>query len=325
MKISIIVPIYNVEKYIKKCINSLLNQTYKDIEIILVEDGSPDNCRNICDEYGAKDKRINVIHQKNEGVSAARNNGTNIATGEYIMYVDGDDYIEKTACEELVKIINKYKADIICFNCNKIDLNGKKIIGKVYANSYTDTGNVDVLTYEQAMIDNLYRNKIRYEPWNKIYKKELVNKVKFPLGMLAEDFATFYKFLQKSNKIVHYDRCLYNYVIREGSTMNKKDIKLYVDTYSTDKKMYLILNEICKEKEDINELEKRYFNSLAKTYTKLYREKDRNYARLKKEIENNINKIDIKKLDFKEKILYLIYRINKPMFILGMEKIYRKV
>ena len=306
MKISIIVPIYNVEKYIKKCINSLLNQTYKDIEIILVEDGSPDNCRNICDEYGAKDKRINVIHQKNEGVSAARNNGTNIATGEYIMYVDGDDYIEKTACEELVKIINKYKADIICFNCNKIDLNGKKIIGKVYANSYTDTGNVDVLTYEQAMIDNLYRNKIRYEPWNKIYKKELVNKVKFPLGMLAEDFATFYKFLQKSNKIVHYDRCLYNYVIREGSTMNKKDIKLYVDTYSTDKKMYLILNEICKEKEDINELEKRYFNSLAKTYTKLYREKDRNYARLKKEIENNINKIDIKKLDFKEKILYLI-------------------
>ena len=92
MKISIIVPIYNVEKYIRKCIESIINQTYRNIEIILVDDGSPDNCGKICDEYAKKDSRVKVIHKKNGGLSDARNKGTEVATGEYIMYVDSDDY-----------------------------------------------------------------------------------------------------------------------------------------------------------------------------------------------------------------------------------------
>lgn len=102
---SIIVPIYKVEKYLHKCVNSLVNQTYKDIEIVLVDDGSPDNCPQICDEYAAKDKRINVIHKKNGGLSDARNVGLENCTGKYILFVDSDDYIELDACEKFTKII----------------------------------------------------------------------------------------------------------------------------------------------------------------------------------------------------------------------------
>lgn len=325
MKISIIVPIYNVEKYLEKCIDSLIKQTYKDIEIILVEDESPDKCKFICDRYSTKDRRIKVIHKKNGGVSDARNKGTEIATGNYIMYVDGDDYLEKTACEELIKIIDKYESDIVCFNCNKVNSKGEKIKEKKSIYSHSNTKKVEIMTYEQAMIDNLYRKKIRYEPWNKIYKKEIVTKIKFPLGMLAEDFATFYKFLELANKITHYDRCLYNYVVREGSTMTEKKTKLYVDTYITEKNIYEILNKICKEEKNKSEIEKRYFNSLAKIYTKLYKTNDLKYKKIEKEVQQNLNNINIRKLPFKEKILYLIYKINKSIFILGMKNIYKKI
>ena len=102
-KISIIVPVYKVEQYLERCVRSLINQTYKNVEIILVDDGSPDQCPQMCDNYASDDLRIKVIHKKNGGLSDARNAGLRIATGEYVMYVDSDDYIEKNACEKLIK------------------------------------------------------------------------------------------------------------------------------------------------------------------------------------------------------------------------------
>lgn len=115
MKISVIVPIYNVEKYIEKCINSIINQTYKDLEIILVDDGSTDSSGKICDEYAKKDKRIKVIHKKNGGVSSSRNIALTIANGDYITWIDSDDWIEKDTYSKLADIILKNKADIIQF------------------------------------------------------------------------------------------------------------------------------------------------------------------------------------------------------------------
>ena len=110
--VSVIVPIYNVEKYLRKCVDSILNQTYKNLEIILVDDGSPDNCGNICDEYALSDSRIRIIHKKNGGLSDARNAGLDIARGNYILFVDSDDYIDETMVEKLYEALEKEKAEM---------------------------------------------------------------------------------------------------------------------------------------------------------------------------------------------------------------------
>ena len=115
-KISVVVPVYNVEKYLRKCIDSIINQTYKNLEIILVDDGSPDKCGEICDEYAKKDNRVKVIHKKNAGVSSARNDGIDNATGEYIIFVDSDDWLEDNAIEIMVDKLNEYDYD--CVFCN---------------------------------------------------------------------------------------------------------------------------------------------------------------------------------------------------------------
>ena len=325
MRISIVVPIYNVEKYIKKCVDSLLNQTYKDIEIILVDDGSPDNCKIICDEYKNKDERIKVLHKKNGGLSDARNKGTEIATGEYILYVDADDFLEKTACEELIGIIQKFNPDIVCFNCNKVNEEGKCINQNSTIYRYENTKNTKTLTFEEAMLDNLYRKSIRYEAWSKIYKKEIVLKDKFPIGMLAEDFATFYKFLKDAKSIIYYDRCLYNYVVRDGSIMSEKKVKLYIDIYRTEQEIYTIFNTICKSKNEKEQLEKRHFNNLAKIYAKIYNTSNEKYKEIESKVKEDMDKIKFSLLKNKEKFLYCIYKINKGLFVLGIRKVYKNI
>lgn len=322
MKVSIIVPIYNVEKYIHKCINSLINQTYKNLEIILVDDGSPDNCGYICDEYARRDSRIKVIHKKNGGLSNARNKGVEIATGDYVMYLDSDDYLELTACEELNNIIQKTQADIVCFNLKKVNEDGKTIITSGIYNQ-GNTKELKEMTYQEAMIDNLYRRNIRYEAGSKIYKREIVEKVQFPEGMLAEDFATFYKFLYKANKIIFYSRCLYNYVQRNGSIMKEKSDKLYNDIYQTEKERYILLKDICKHKEECKQMESVHFRNLSKIYAKLYNKVK--YEKINQELKNQLNDININLLYTRDKILYIIYKFNTPFFLWGMKKIYKKL
>lgn len=118
--VSIIVPIYNVEQYISKCIESILAQTYRDFELILVDDGSPDMCGTICDEYAKQDSRVHVIHQENKGVSAARNAGISLAKGEYISFIDGDDYVEKDFFERIITQFTD-EVDCVCFGYNSVD------------------------------------------------------------------------------------------------------------------------------------------------------------------------------------------------------------
>ena len=118
-KISIIVPVYQAEKYISKCIESIVNQTYKNLEIILIDDGSTDRSGEICDEYGKKDNRIVVVHNKNKGVSVARNCGLDIATGDYITFVDSDDYIDLQMYSEMMKVVEKYSCDVVMCDCIK--------------------------------------------------------------------------------------------------------------------------------------------------------------------------------------------------------------
>lgn len=323
MKISIVVPVYKVEKYISRCIESILMQTYEDIELILVDDGSPDNSGKICEDYAKKDSRIKVLHKQNGGPSDARNTGLEIATGDYIMYVDSDDYIEKYSCEELAAIIKQYQADIVCFNLRNISEEDGHMMNNngFYRNS--DTKSIQIMTYEEAMIDNLYRKSIRYEAVSKIYKRQIAQRIKFPVGMLAEDFATFYKYLKEATKIVSYDRCLYNYVIRKGSIMGEKKAKLYADVYKTEVQIYELLKDICRKKEEKVEAERRYFRSLAKIYAKLYKISE--YQELEMTVKTKIEEINFSFLKFKEKVLYSIFLISKPLFVWGMKKVYQKL
>lgn len=309
MQISIIVPIYNVEKYLERCIKSIINQTYKNIEIILVNDGSTDKSIEIIKKYKEIDNRIKIINKKNGGLADARNEGTKKANGEYILYVDSDDDIKETTCEELINIIEKTKADLICFNCNILDENKNNKPQKVFNSE--NTKEIIELTYEEAMKDSMYRKHIRYSACVKLYKKELAQNIRFPKGMLAEDFATFYIFLKHAKKIVYYDSCLYNYYERTNSIMNSKTKKLYNDVYITETKYNKILKETCTTKKEKQFNNSRHFRILLKLYCMTEN----------KAIEKEIYRI--KDLKIKEKILKIIFTISKKITITMFKKIYK--
>lgn len=220
--VSVIIPIYNVQPYLKRCVDSICGQTYTNIEIILIDDGSPDGCWKICDDYKTKDSRIVVIHQQNQGLSGARNSGINIAKGRYICFVDSDDYIEENMVEVLYSNIKEYKADISC--C------GHKDIYDSGHYNYNDNIEVDLFTAEEALGIFLYTQKIDVVAWNKMYKKELFNNIRYEEGKLFEDHFTTYKLLDKSDKIVNTTQPLYCYCKRGdsigGSTFSKKNYQL---------------------------------------------------------------------------------------------------
>lgn len=222
--ISIVVPIYNVEQYIHKCIESIINQTYKNIEVILVDDGSPDKCGEICNEYAKKDKRIKVIHKKNGGLSDARNFGLEEAKGKYITFIDSDDYIESTYVEKLYNaiIIN----DVKMAQCGIITVNNEK--QEITKNGYIENQNKrgkDLLydLYKGHMLENTV-------VWNKLYEKTLFTDLRYPVGKIHEDEFTTYKILYNLEKVSIINDYLYYYrqsndsIIRRKFNLNRLDV-----------------------------------------------------------------------------------------------------
>lgn len=212
--ISIIVPVYNVEQYLKRCIDSLIYQTYQNIEILLIDDGSPDRCGEICDEYARKDNRIIVAHKPNGGLSDARNKGLDIAKGEYVMFVDSDDWIESETCKAVADCINKYNVDVVSFG---IQLVGD---GKIY--DIQKVKNAGFVSSSEAVGSMIYRQRekglLNYV-CNKAFKKSLFDDIRFPLGMLFEDQDVTYRLLHKATGIFALDSVFYNYYQRGNSIM----------------------------------------------------------------------------------------------------------
>jgi len=203
-KISIIVPIYKVEQYLERCITSITAQTYKDVEIILVDDGSPDNCGKICDTYAKADKRIKVIHKSNGGLSDARNVGIDNSTGEYIIFIDSDDWIDIDMVQVLYNVIKKYDADIAeCsyrnhypeFIKEETSCNGEVIIA-------------DPIFALECMLDWKY---YKTNAWNKLYKRSVIGDIRYPKGRIHEDEFTTYKYFYRAKKLVYVDVSKYNY------------------------------------------------------------------------------------------------------------------
>jgi glycosyltransferase involved in cell wall biosynthesis len=214
-KVSIIVPIYNVEKYLCKCLDSILNQTYKKLEIILVDDGSPDNCGKICDEYAKKDSRIKVVHKENGGLSSARNAGLEIATGDIIAFIDSDDWVYNKMIEKTVNVMLEENADIVCFEFTSQ-------IEDTNINNY-ECNNISKILNSEEAIRLLLEGEIKDYVWNKIFKKEVFENLLFPIGRNYEDMATTYLTFLKASKIVLIQDKLYFYYIRANSIVNVKD------------------------------------------------------------------------------------------------------
>lgn len=210
--ISVIVPIYNVEKYLARCVDSIVNQTYKNLEIILVDDGSPDRCPQMCDDYAEKDSRIKVVHKKNGGLSDARNAGMAVVTGEYISFIDSDDYVSDDFFECLLDVMNKENSDIA--ECSVV---------KFYEDNRFDeiSDDLSVKTYDtqDAMSALIAENPFHQHVWNKLYKTELVKDIPYAVGKLNEDEFWTYRVFGRANKVARLNKTMYYYFQRSSSIM----------------------------------------------------------------------------------------------------------
>ena len=231
--ISVIVPIYNVEKYLPKCVDSILNQTYKNLEIILVDDGSPDNSGKICDEYAKRDNRIKVIHKKNGGVSSARNIGLENITGEYIGFVDPDDYINKNMYEDMLYVIKNNNVDIVICNMIKVYDETKKI------NSLNTSKELLFVSSGNEKFNNLYNENsmLNSVVWNKLYKKRIFEKLTFPDGKIHEDEYIMHYLLDRANAIAYIKGAYYYYVQHNNSIMSTYSIKRLDSVYALENRM----------------------------------------------------------------------------------------
>ena len=229
-KVSIVIPIYKVEHYMRRCVDSLVNQTYKNIEIILVDDGSPDRCPQICDDYANEDSRIKVIHKKNGGLSDARNAGLHIATGEYVMYVDSDDYVELDACEQLINamkpeidfvvgVIKEIRGKSVTFQRHTNLISGKEYTSKEFVIASIKNGE----WYAPAVL-NMYRRSFLVD-----------NKLFYKVGWYYEDTEMLPRLFLVAKKIAYIDYPFYNYVIRDESIMtsglNDEKKRMILDNY----------------------------------------------------------------------------------------------
>lgn len=213
--ISVIVPIYKVEKYLRQCIESIRQQTYRELEIILVDDGSPDGCPGICEEYAALDKRIKVIHQANVGLSGARNAGLDAATGEYIAFVDSDDFIKPNMYEFLYDKLIAADADMAICSYDKVNEKGEKMIN--------ESPIQDEILESYELLKKLPIRKGWYyvTVWNRLYRKEVFADIRFPKGKMHEDEAVAHKVIVACKKAVTVSESLYYYRRTDNSIMSK--------------------------------------------------------------------------------------------------------
>lgn len=225
-KVSVIVPIYKVEPYLKRAVDSILHQTYHNLEIILVDDGSPDQCGRICDDYAKEDNRITVIHKENGGLSDARNAGLDAAHGEYIVFVDSDDFIAEDYVETLMQCLKEYDADVAM--CSYAVTASVELDESIFTASRDET--VEVCD-RRELLNNLYDANHKdatyfIVSWNKIYKASLWQDVRFPKGRIHEDEATTYKIYDRAQKGVYLHRPLYGYFTAPSSiTRDRFNIK----------------------------------------------------------------------------------------------------
>lgn len=272
--ISVIVPIYRVEKYLPACIDSILNQTFTDFELILVDDGSPDRCPEICDETAKRDARVRVIHQANQGLSAARNAGIEAARGAWLSFVDSDDYIAPQFYEKLYQTAQRTDADCVMCSVQNVDESGKLIDSALMRVA-------DEVKTGQEVLRKIGRDDVTpyLTAWNKLYRRKLFNTLRYPAGRQNEDVFVFAELFCQVQRAVCVAEPLYFYRKRIGSIMNS------VVTLRNLDEMWAYVNcfehlQQDDEESTLKETEKRVFAKLTGVYYRVT-EEDRHSNKMK--------------------------------------------
>lgn len=278
--VSIIVPVYGVEKYIKRCVDSILCQTYYNIEIILVDDGSPDKCGEICDEYNKLDMRVRVIHKENGGLSDARNVAISLARGEYISFIDSDDWISPYYIQHLLDAVSISNADLgiswfeSIFEGRILEVQVEKKIK-----------NYNCLSKEECLKKLLYQNGIEISAWGKLYKRELFIGLSYPKGKLYEDIPVTYEIIKRSKKIAVISNIDYYYFQRKSSIQN---MKFNIHKLDGIKNCYNMMNSINLDFPDLVDAAKcRYFSTVCNL---IFQIKDNEYELERVRLWNEIVK-----------------------------------
>lgn len=303
-KISVIVPVYKVENELDRCVQSLLKQTYKNIEIILVDDGSPDRCPEFCEQYAEEDDRVKIIHKENGGLSDARNAGLKQATGEYILYVDSDDYIDLDSCERFIKAINGQKVDIVVGNAIMENPDGKEMM----VHSAIKSGKIYNAKEFIICAINAYQ---WYAPaWLNMYRRDylLKNELYFKKGIYFEDVQMLPRVFLPAKKIACIDGTFYHYIVRENSIMtSKKDEKKKEDSIQNLREWKARFDAV-----DDVELQKYLYGMLLKCYL----HECRLYGITKWEIEGiNISFVINNSLNYKEQIKAIAFMLFPKCYV----------
>lgn len=313
--VSIIIPVYKVEKYLKECLESIVNQTYENLEIILVNDGSPDSCGKICDEYARKDARVRVIHKENGGLSSARNAGLDIANGEYISFVDSDDAVNEKFIEILYKMCIENNCDIA--ECDFMRFKNEIVCSNMTQNQ------IDIFS-NRKMQNKLFicgESIKTVVVWNKLYKKYLFKDVRFPVGKIHEDEATTYKILYycKAN-IATSILQLYYYRESSNSIMGKKYNTKRLDILEA----YEIRKDFYKEKNEVELYKKsliNYAETLRNCYLMVYLNVEDNRNNFLKNILQKNKKVtkeflECREVDFVQKVKLLMFSIFPQLYVI---------
>lgn len=319
--VSIIVPVYNVEKYLERCIQSILEQNYKNLEIILVDDGSTDNSGEICDKYAKEDSRIVVYHKQNGGLSSARNYGIERAHGAFISFIDSDDFVNKRYVEILMDNCGCDNITI-CFN------------EKVNENAKLDTEDVgfvekEELTSDEAIV-RFFNDNIYVSAWGKLYPAAFFSDIRFPKGKIYEDYATTYKLYAKAKMITVAKVKCYYYTIRTSSITGKPFSSKNLDMFDVVDDIESHLNRYVPNS-DIREA---FYGSKAKCLLYLYymiSKSDDAYLYKEKQLDiieyvksKRVVILNSSKVNAKIKLAVLVFCINKKAFTWFMRRIYNK-
>lgn len=304
--ISVIVPVYQVEDYLTRCLDSLCRQSLSDIEILLIDDGSPDKCGEICEEYARKDARFRVFHNKiNQGLSVVRNIGIEHAIADYLMFVDSDDWVHEDFCKDPYECATKYQVDLVMFQRCYIKKAENFKPNKNCMKNSTPSG---YKTQLEAM--DLLHYGAGTGAWSKLYRKELFKDISFPPGCLFEEIGTTYKTVWQASRIYYLDKVLYYYCYRPGSITTTKTKKLLYDWIKMWMKQYHDLSAWGYPPDKLEKL----LNNIALGYCmrKTPDTLDTNYVFCTNVLRNSANS-DVF-LTWKRKIMFLLFKYCRPLF-----------
>ena len=314
-KISVIVPVYNVEQYLERCLTSLVNQTYSNLEIIIVNDGTRDGSVAIAEKFAQTDSRIRIIHQENAGLSEARNTGLKYITGDYVAFLDSDDWLEEDAYACMLSLLEENEADICVGAINrtavfkpfsqKKALKAEVLTQKAYAKKYFKIGS----------------QTIEYYVWNKLYKRQVVENITYPKGFYAEDVPTTFRYILKSQKIVVTDKVVYHYFINNQgltSRFSKKHFDVLKgwdivvkEAERTADSDYIKWAKLNRQRADFALLTE---ISLSPNFASLKKEFAGEIETLSRQLKKNKNNLLDAKLPLSRKLLIRLYASNYPFF-----------